>query len=103
MTTSNTSLSFNPSTFRIVVDVADSEKCDPLDFAVSKYNNDFLFATIEGFPGVPDVALELVPQLRVLVVGNGNSDTECQNHPRLSNDSQYEHCMLHNVFDKYTI
>lgn len=94
MSSTATVLSFNPATFRIVPLVLNSEQCDPLDFAVSKYNNDFLFATIEGIPGVPDPEVGLISELRVLVVGDASGNTECQNFPRFSDDIDvYERCM----------
>lgn len=78
----------------MVIDVVGAEKCDPLDFAVSKYNNGFIFATVEGFPGSRDPAVPLVTQLTVSITGDPLGNTECQNHPRMSEDLKiYEHCM----------
>lgn len=94
LSSTNVTLSFDPANFRIVLDVPDSEKCDPLDFAVSKYNNAFLFPAMGGFAGVPDPGSVLVPELRVTLLGDVSGNTECQNHPRLSEEdfNTYEHC-----------
>jgi hypothetical protein len=60
---------------------------------VTKYNSNFLFPTIEGVPVVADTGVTLLSLLSVTVVGDASGNTECQNHPRFSEDPQiYEHC-----------
>jgi hypothetical protein len=69
--------------------------CPPLDFALEKYNKEFLFPVFDEINPIPDPIFTTIPKVDVKIMGDNGGQTECNNHPRLSDDPSYEHCMNH--------
>lgn len=89
--TTDIRLTFDPKSFKFnpVVSVG-IENCEPLAFAIQKYNNAFLFKTVEGVTPIPDPGSKLISEVTITIKG---LETECRNYPRLSdNPSVYESC-----------
>lgn len=77
--------------FHFVVQVANNTgPCEPLTYALEKYDNAFLFPTPLT---VTDPNYPILAQARVVITGNAETN-ECANYPRLSEDSNYEHYEL---------
>lgn len=87
-------LTFNPSSFKFAPVLSTPlSDCKPLEFAIEKYDNQFLFRTVEGITPIPDPNFQTISVVRVTVTGGVNGENECSNYPRLSDSpSVYEHC-----------
>ncbi len=73
----------------------DLKDCKPLEFAIQKYNNEFLFQTVEGITPIPDPNFTIVSVVNVTVTGGVDNENECLNYPKLSdNPAVYENCEL---------
>lgn len=92
--TTNSQLTFDPQSFKFVPVISSALKdCRPLEFAIEKYNNQFLFKTIEGVTPIPDPNVRLISEVYINITGGVSGENECLNYPRLSdNPSVYENC-----------
>lgn len=98
--TTDIRLTFNPQSFKFTPVLSSAlADCKPLEFAFKKYNNQFLFKTIEGITPIPDPNFQLISEVIVTVTGGNSGENECSNYPRLSdNPSVYENCMFCHSF-----
>lgn len=92
--TTDKQLTFDPQSFKFLpILSSDLKDCKPLEFAVEKYNKEFLFKTVEGITPIPDPRFQVISVVNVTVTGGTNGQNECQNYPKLSdNPSAYESC-----------
>ncbi|XP_037046108.1 beta-hexosaminidase subunit alpha-like isoform X1 [Bradysia coprophila] len=90
--TTEKQLTFDPQSFKFATVLStDISNCDPLEFAIAKYNNQFLFRTVEGITPIPDPNFKIISVVNVNITGGVTGENECLNYPRLSdNPSVYE-------------
>lgn len=82
-------LSLDPSTFKFETSLI-TEKCDPLEFAVQKYNKEFLFYTPAGLSTVPDPAYDVLSSVTVTINPSEGGNSECANYPKLDENRTSE-------------
>ncbi|CAL8126406.1 unnamed protein product [Orchesella dallaii] len=82
-------VTFDPATFKIVKNFTGT--CEPIDFAIQKYNQSFLFPVYGNGNSSPDPSLPVVAEL-VVTLSDNEQQNECLQYPKLSDDPEtHEH------------
>lgn len=94
--TSNDQLvTFNRSSFKITKSF--SFACEPIDFAIQKYNSSFLFPVYGNGQSSPDPRLPVLTEL-VIELSSNENENECSQYPKLSNDpGTHEACKINKL------
>ncbi|CAL8126408.1 unnamed protein product [Orchesella dallaii] len=82
-------VTFDTATFRIVKNFTGT--CEPIDFAIQKYNQGFLFPVYGNGNSSSDPSLPVVAEL-VVTLSDNEQQNECLQYPKLSDDPEtHEH------------